>query len=264
MWRGDLERARTELEELLPAVSDEPQVLATVQSQLGAIHLLRWDRNAFDELVNLRGRPHWNLDETWVPRRREIEGQTHAALALQERNAQRGHQSTITIPIGAATRARLRFELGDEEGAAKEFASIDFASERPFLSLPALADAAYVRFADPRDLRRRLDDSLDPGGGQIRATTFGSFDRTRATWALALGESDEAERLARAGLEWTQRERCPIEEGRCHQLLAQLLEQRGDLRESATHLDAAGDLFSKHGARLYLDQVLEKKDLLKA
>ena len=30
------------------------------------------------------------------------------------------------------------------------------------------------------------------------------------------------------------------------------------------HLDRAGELFSQHGAKLYLDQVLAKKEILKA
>jgi hypothetical protein len=30
------------------------------------------------------------------------------------------------------------------------------------------------------------------------------------------------------------------------------------------HLDRAGALFSQHGAKLYLDQVLAKKEILKA
>jgi hypothetical protein len=30
------------------------------------------------------------------------------------------------------------------------------------------------------------------------------------------------------------------------------------------HLDAAGELFAKHGAKLYLNQVLAKKEILKA
>ena len=265
LWRGELESARLALEAITADISSEPQVLVTVQSVLGAIHLLRWERDAFDGLVNLRGRPQWNLDETWVPRRREIEGQVHAALALHERNSQGGHQSNVTRRIGAATRARLRLELGDGEGAAKEIASIDFEDEPVFASLAATADDAFTRFADPAELRnrleqfRRFDDTVP-----VKATTYGSFDRTRATWAIALEEFEEAEGLARAGLEWTQRERCPVEEGRCHQLLADLLERRGEEREAAMHLDAAGDLFSEHGARLYLDQVLEKKDLLKA
>ena len=83
-------------------------------------------------------------------------------------------------------------------------------------------------------------------------------------WALALDRLDEAERLARRGLEWCVRERCPVEEGRCHQLLADVLRRKGDTIEARAHLDAASALFQRHGARLYLDQVLEQRDLLKA
>jgi hypothetical protein len=41
-------------------------------------------------------------------------------------------------------------------------------------------------------------------------------------------------------------------------------ERRGDLEAAREHLNAAGALFSQHGAKLYLDQVIAKKELLKA
>lgn len=63
---------------------------------------------------------------------------------------------------------------------------------------------------------------------------------------------------------WTQRERLPLEEGRCHLLLSDVLREQGETLEAAHHLDAAGDIFQRTGARLYLDQVLERRDLLKA
>ena len=129
-----------------------------------------------------------------------------------------------------------------------------------------LADEALVRLGSPEQIRGVFDrapTSSDASSG-IRASQFGGYDRARATWAMALGEFEEAERAARAGLAWAQREHCPVEEGRSHQVLADLLDRRGEAREAAVHLDAAGDLFSTTGARLYLDQVLERKDLLKA
>lgn len=58
--------------------------------------------------------------------------------------------------------------------------------------------------------------------------------------------------------------RCPVEEGRCHQLLADVLRRKSDDLEAACHLDAATTLFQRHGARLYLDQALEQRALLKA
>jgi hypothetical protein len=39
---------------------------------------------------------------------------------------------------------------------------------------------------------------------------------------------------------------------------------RGQHLEAMQHLDAAGELFARHGAKLYLDQVIAKKQILKA
>ena len=168
--------------------------------------------------------------------------------------------------MSRVARARMLLRLGDEAAAAAALQPGDLPSPiGGFGGIPAHADEAFLRFA-PRETIQEASAVANAAEASLpmRATTYGSFDRTRATWAVALEEFEEAERLVRAGLEWTQRERCPVEEGRCHQLLADLLERRGEAREAAIHLDAAGDLFSEHGARLYLDQVLEKKDLLKA
>ena len=68
----------------------------------------------------------------------------------------------------------------------------------------------------------------------------------------------DAKQLARRALEW-----CPVEEGRRHQLLAGVLRRKGDELQAA-RLDAATTLFQRHGARLYLDQALEQRALLKA
>jgi hypothetical protein len=76
--------------------------------------------------------------------------------------------------------------------------------------------------------------------------------------------SPAAEAHFRTGLEWCERERCPVEAGRCHQGLAEVAERRGDHALAMQHLDAAGELFSRHGAKLYLDQVLAKKEILRA
>ena len=46
--------------------------------------------------------------------------------------------------------------------------------------------------------------------------------------------------------------------------LADVAERRGDIEAAREHLDAAGALFAQHGAKLYLDQVLAKKQFLKA
>jgi len=55
-----------------------------------------------------------------------------------------------------------------------------------------------------------------------------------------------------------------VEAGRYLQGLAIIAEDRGDHARANECLDRAGALFSKHGAKLYLDQVIGKKDFLKA
>ncbi len=40
--------------------------------------------------------------------------------------------------------------------------------------------------------------------------------------------------------------------------------RRGEQQQAMEHLDRAGELFSRYGAKLYLDQVLAKKQILKA
>ncbi len=89
------------------------------------------------------------------------------------------------------------------------------------------------------------------------------MDHLRGALALRLGRVDEAAEWYRAGLDWSERERCPVEQGRCLQGLAEVAEQRGDRAEATLLLDRAAALFQEHGAQLYLRQVLAKKDILK-
>ena len=71
----------------------------------------------------------------------------------------------------------------------------------------------------------------------------------------------------RTGLVWATRPdvRYLIDAGRNYQGLAEVAERRGELGKAAEHLDAAAEYFARHGAaKLYLDQVLSKKEILKA
>ena len=97
-----------------------------------------------------------------------------------------------------------------------------------------------------------------------RMSPQGSIDYLRGFLALLLEREDEAEQHFRTGVEFCERERCPVEAGRCHQGLAEVAERRGDLDAVREHLDAAGELFAQWGAKRYLDQVLAKKEFLKA
>ena len=50
----------------------------------------------------------------------------------------------------------------------------------------------------------------------------------------------------------------------CHQGLADVAERRGEREQAIEHFDPAGEPFSRHGTKLYLDQVLAKTQILKA
>ena len=91
-----------------------------------------------------------------------------------------------------------------------------------------------------------------------------SADRVRGVMALSLGLLEEAEQWMARGLEWCERERCPVEAGRCLQGLAEVAERRGEREQALEYLDRAGELFSRHGAKLYLEQVLTKKAELRS
>ena len=91
-------------------------------------------------------------------------------------------------------------------------------------------------------------------------------DVLRGRLALRLNQIDQAEEHFRTGFEWAARPdvRFVVDQGRCLQGLADVAERRGDHELAMEHLDAAGELFAKYGAKLYLDQVLAKKQFLKA
>jgi class 3 adenylate cyclase len=83
--------------------------------------------------------------------------------------------------------------------------------------------------------------------------------RVYASVALSLDQLEDAEAHYRAGLEWCERERCPVEAGRCLAGLAEVAERRGDRAEALSLLDRAAAPFREHGAKLYLDRVIAAK-----
>jgi tetratricopeptide (TPR) repeat protein len=89
------------------------------------------------------------------------------------------------------------------------------------------------------------------------AFAFGHLDLVR-------GRFDDAARRFGDALAWARRERAPIIEGRSHQGLAEVAERRGDHAGALELLETAGSLFAEYGANYYLDQVLAKKEVLKA
>ncbi len=124
--------------------------------------------------------------------------------------------------------------------------------------LADLADDAFLAVCD--DVEQRCDVMAQPPvlvGSIPTAFAFGHLD-------LARSRVDDAGRRFADALAWAQRQRCPVFEGRSHQGLAEVAERRGDHTTALEHLEHAGALFADHGANYYLDQVLAKKEVLKA
>ncbi|MEZ4552302.1 MAG: protein kinase [Dehalococcoidia bacterium] len=268
LWAGEIDQALKALADVMQLLERQHagRLLFASQAQMAAIYVLRWDLGRLNELVTRPGRPQSSVDAIYLPRVRELRGNPASALAWRLRNqANYTTGLTFTDLIGAATNARLRLAAGDIEGARHE---IDWSQPIPDTGqaghVVAHADDAFTRFAPREVIEDWVERPWDEAATPARATGLGSFERTRASWALALERLDEARRLAERGLEWCQRERLPVEEGRCHLLLSDVLREHGETREAARHLDAAGELFRRTGARLYLDQVLERRNLLKA
>jgi class 3 adenylate cyclase len=120
-------------------------------------------------------------------------------------------------------------------------------------ALPSLADEPFMNAA--KEFLERTEEfeafEFDWTGRNVR--------RARAGTKLHLGLLDEAEEQYLEALAWCERERCPIEAGRCVQGLAEIAERRGNTAEAMRLLDQAGERFRQHGAKLYLDQVISRK-----
>jgi hypothetical protein len=163
--------------------------------------------------------------------------------------------------------ARINHHMREPAAAAVAFADwLPFAEPEPLFSTARLltyteADDALVALGDNALMTRIYGElALLP---QARVHSR-SLDRLRGDLAMRLGDEAAAEAWYERGREWAVREHAPIIEAHCLQRLAEVAERRGDIETARTHLDVAGELFAKYGAKLYLDQVLEKKQVLKA
>ena len=113
----------------------------------------------------------------------------------------------------------------------------------------AVADEDFVRaiLGDPLPATTRMR----PDGAE-QLSSAGGREAARRPAGRGRGTVPQA-------LAWCERERCPIEAGRCLQGLAEIAHRRGDTAEAMKLLDRAGELFRQHGAKFYLDQVITKK-----
>ena len=200
------------------------------------------------------------------------EGDLDTALSLVPGE---GDPSTVggETVIAATLRSRILLAQGDRTAAAREFGRARGAWETGTTVferagmlgnidelLVEIADESFARTIADYLARFPLLRNFGSDSGHVNP------DALRGWLALRFDALDEAEQHFNTGLEWASRPdvRFGVDAGRCHQGLADVAERRGDIEAAREHLDAAGALFAQHGAKLYLDQVLAKKQFLKA
>ena len=241
-------------------------------AMLAVVMVARCDFTAFETLAEERandvGYPI-PLLKAW---RAEVRGDHQRALTLLPDPAVAGGFPLYLSHI-LAGRARVMFNAGRIEEARQEFTklretmpmtttgssmvvigmsiqtnALDLLDE----ALPHLADDAFMEAAE-KFVRGRGDaQTFDLIAGYCRGRIDGDI-------LLNRGFVDEAAEAYQSSLTWCERERLPIETGRCLQGLAEVAERRGDRAEALQLLDRAAALFQQHGARLYLDRVIAKK-----
>lgn len=92
----------------------------------------------------------------------------------------------------------------------------------------------------------------------------GSVDRWRGKAYLLRGDLDAAERWLEVGAASCRERGIELELGRCIQDLASLAEARGQHETALERLEQAGEIYSRLGAGGYLNEVIAKKEILKA
>jgi hypothetical protein len=142
---------------------------------------------------------------------------------------------------------------------AQARATLDAAPTYPGAFFP-IADRAIVEFGDMALFERLLSSRYD----QWRMLPFscGGVDVVRGMIALHIDRVDEAERHYRTGLEWAEREGCPVEVGRNLHGLAQVSARHGNEAEARQQLERAIGILEQYDSKVFLGRALETKKRL--
>ena len=271
---GSLDEGRAAAEQAL-AYAEAHHIRHFEENSAGlllALMLARCDFAGFDALA-----AESTSVASWVvtflrSARAELAGDIDGALALlPDEAAAAGLPAFLTLIHG--TRARVLVNAGQHGRARQELRvvrdawdALQFATTHEGVALGfsglAVLDEALTQVGD--DTLLRAVDAFrreDPYASQQNYFAFGgrTMQRIYGDVALRLDQLEEAERLYRAGLAWCERERCPVEAGRCLHGLAEVAERRSDPTEALSLFDRAAVLFREHGAKLYLDRVIAAK-----
>ncbi len=266
--QGFLEAGRAPMETMLDLARRRGNHIAiqNMTCMLAGMALAHCDYERFDSLAEVPGESHY------------------VGLLMAARTEQSGETSSAPQqlpPVSSAARvpallghvhggrARTLFNAGQNEAAQEEMAAWRAATEQvragARLTKNRLLAFAYI----DECLSVHGDDDIVRWAYQLAAGWevfhFAPFagrgiDHIRGDLALRLGLTEEAEGWYNTGLEWSTREGCPSEVGRCLHGLAKIAAGRGDPRKAFALLDEAAHVLEKHGLKLYLDRVLAARE----
>jgi hypothetical protein len=192
-----------------------------------------------------------DLYRMWMAQRRGEMADAMRLLVDPERSG--GAPTAISQIHGAA--ADMLFVAGEHDAArrelqawaevAREWDALVEEAGAPADCLVALGDDALVRevreaFA-ARDARMGVRDRYSTLQGR-------GLDAVRGALALRLGDLDAAAKEFAAGLEWAEREHCPVDAGRCLLGLGEVALGRGDSNGARRRFAQAATVFEDVGA----------------
>jgi class 3 adenylate cyclase len=234
---------------------------------LASVMLARCEFAEFDAFVEERASDASFFLPLLASSRAEMAGDLERAVALLPDPGSAGGYP-VYLGIIHATRARVLFNAGRLEEARFEFDQVLEAAKTdpnqvivngvPLnLTTVSALDDAFAALAGEKLLKDLVADEFRRG---ILFDGIGRcLLRARGGIALSVGDIEAAEQYFTDALALCERERLPIEAGRCHYGLAEVAGQRSETSEALQHLDKAASLFQAHGAKLYLDRAIAKK-----
>ena len=244
-----------------------PSVHGVARTFLGGLAVARGDRDELSRLVE-DGGPDYRLVRLEVADALTRGDLVRASELLQILDAESPEEIAAFMQ---ALKLRHLLARGQRDEAREVFDNwrdaLDEWSMGPQIQLSAFASGCdgLLAFGDVEMLRPIYDRFVHYSYkyGPLHGE---AIDLARGALALRLGDPEAAARHYRDGLEWARRldVRFGLVEGRCLQGLADVAEARGDHALALEHLDGAAAKFAEYGAKLYLDQVLAKKEFLKA
>ncbi|MHB8575488.1 MAG: protein kinase domain-containing protein, partial [Dehalococcoidia bacterium] len=265
---GDLDAATSLATDALAQVRrvHMPRYEYDLLLDLANTSLARGDIAGFDARLAEAAEDYYGYLDLRRAERAALAGNREQALALLPESARAGGVPQLAANLHAG-RAWVRLHLGDEAGARAELERclelLQQLLRRPFSILRSIVlaelDEALPILGDDATVHNLYAEVAAWTPVRYHHMSGRGADRMAGALALRLGLIDEAEAHYRTGLSWSERERLPVEQGRCLQGLAEIVHRRGDDASAAELLDRAAALFEQHEAPFYLQQAQAAK-----